>query len=219
MKNEAWMSYIFMDESGNLGFNFNKKGTSSYFLITFLLSKNKRPIEKCVKRVHYGLRKRFKKVGVLHAYKEEPVTRKRLLSFLAERDCRIMTILLNKKKVYTKLQDEKPVLYNYVTNILLDRIFSKKLLQASTSDPVEIIASRKETNKFLNQNFKSYLQSQLAENHKVNVTISIRTPAEEKALQAVDFASWAIFRKYEYKDDTYYNIIRNNIIEENPLFP
>lgn len=111
------------------------------------------------------------------------------------------------------------MLYNYVTNILLDSIFSRKLLQASTSDPVEIIASRKETNKFLNQNFKSYLQSQLAENHKVNVTISIKTPAEEKALQAVDFASWAIFRKYEYKDDTYYNIIRNNIIEENPLFP
>ncbi|MBI5180514.1 MAG: DUF3800 domain-containing protein [Nitrospirae bacterium] len=213
------MSYIFMDESGNLGFNFNKKGTSSYFLITFLLNKNKRPIEKCVKRIHSSLRKRYKRVGILHAYKEEPVTRKRLLSLLAERDCMIMTILLNKKKVYTKLQDEKPVLYNYVTNILLDRIFSKKLLQASDSDPIEIVASRKETNKFLNQNFKSYLRSQLTENHKVNVTISIKTPAEEKALQAVDFVSWAIFRKYEYKDDTYYNIIRNNIIEENPLFP
>lgn len=213
------MSYIFMDESGNLGFNFNKKGTSSYFLITFLFSKNKRSLEKCVKKVHSGLRKSYKKVGVLHAYKEEPVTKKRLLSLLSKKDCRIMTILLNKKKVYTKLQDEKPVLYNYITNILLDRILSKGLLQINDLDPIEIIASRKETNKFLNQNFKSYLQSQLSKNHKVAVTISIKTPAEEKALQAVDFASWAIFRKYEYKDDVYYNFIRNNIIEENSLFP
>jgi len=211
------MAFIFMDESGNLGFNFNKRGTSSYFLITFLFTPNKRSIEKCVKKTHAGLRKKYKKVGVLHAYVEEPVTRKRLLTLLATKDCRIMTILLNKRKVYTKLQDEKSVLYNYITNILLNRIFSKKLLQID--DPVEIIASRKETNKFLNQNFKTYLQSQLTDNHDVRVTVSIKTPAEEKSLQAVDFVSWAIFRKHEYKDDTYYNIIRSNIIEENPLFP
>ncbi len=183
----------------------------------FIKDQYKASVEKCVKKVNSGLRKRYKKVGVLHAYKEEPVIKKRLLSLLTERDCKIMTILLNKKKVYTKLQDEKPVLYNYVTNILLDRIFAKKLLKPD--NPVEIIASRKETSKFLNQNFKSYLQSQLAENHKANVTISIKTPAEEKALQAVDFVSWAIFRKYKYKDDTYYNIISKNILEENPLFP
>ncbi len=208
-----------MDESGNLGFNFNKRGTSSYFLITFLLIENKRSIEKCVKKVHTGLRKKYKKVGVLHAYIEEPVTKKRLLSLLSKKDCKIMTILLNKKKVYTKLQDEKPVLYNYITNILLDRIFSKKLLHSGDPDSIEIIASRKETNKFLNQNFKSYLQSQIAKNHNINVTISIKTPAQEKALQAVDFVSWAIFRKHEYGDATYYNIIKDNIIEENPLFP
>ena len=38
-------------------------------------------------------------------------------------------------------------------------------------------------------------------------------------LQAVDFASWAIFRKYEKNDDSYYRIIKGKIIEENPLFP
>ena len=206
-----------MDESGDLGFNFDKRGTTSYFLITFLFSRSKRPIEKCVKKVHLSLRKKYKKIGVLHAYIEEPVTKRRLLSLLAEKDCKIMTILLNKKKVYTKLQDEKPVLYNYVTNILLDRIFTKKLIQSD--DSIKIIASRKETNKFLNKNFKSYLHSQLAANYKVKVSISVKTPAEQKALQAVDFVSWAIFRKYEYKDDTYYNLIRGKIVEENTLFP
>lgn len=74
------MAFIFIDESGNLGFEFNKKGTSSYFLITFLFTTNKRAVEKCVKKVHAGLRKKYKKVGILHAYREEPITRKRLLS-------------------------------------------------------------------------------------------------------------------------------------------
>jgi len=206
-----------MDESGNLGFDFSKRGTTTFFLVTSLFVMKKRPIEKCVKNTHSGLRKKFKKIGVLHAYHEEPITRKRLLTCLAERNCKIMTIRLNKGKVYTKLQDEKAVLYNYVTNILLDRIFSKKLL--SSGGGIEIIASRRETNRFLNQNFQSYLKSQLARNHDIKVRISIKTPSQEKGLQAVDFVSWAIFRKYEYGDSSYYDIIRSKIVEENPLFP
>lgn len=55
--------------------------------------------------------------------------------------------------------------------------------------------------------------------HKIDVNIQIKTPSEEKALQAVDFVRWAIFRKYEYGDDSYYNLIKNKIVEENPLFP
>lgn len=128
-----------------------------------------------------------------------------------------MTIYLNKRKVYTKLQDEKQVLYNYVTNILLDRIYSKKIIPVKTR--IELIASRRETNKFLNENFKNYINSQVKNRHKIEIKVNIKTPFEEKTLQVVDFVSWAIFRKYEYKDDSYYNIIKNKIAEENPLFP
>ena len=63
------------------------------------------------------------------------------------------------------------------------------------------------------------MQSQLAKNHNVAVSVTIKNPAEEKALQAVDFVSWAIFRKYELKDEEYYQIIKGRIVEEKPLFP
>lgn len=212
------MSYLFLDESGDLGFDFSKKGTSKVFVITCLFTENKRLIEKIVKKTHSQLGKKFKrKFGVLHAVKEKPVTRKRLLRKLSEIDCRIMTIYLNKKKVYTKLYDEKSVLYNYVTNILLDRIYSKRL--TITSGSLILIASRRETNKFLNENFKDYLKSQAVRNHKVDLAIEIKSPHEEKALQAVDFISWAIFRKYQLGDEVYYDIFKKKIIEENPLFP
>jgi hypothetical protein len=68
-----------------------------------------------------------------------------------------MTIYLNKRKVYTKLQDEKQVLYNYVTNILLDRIYSKRLVAGKNK--TTIVASRRETNRYLNENFKTYLNN------------------------------------------------------------
>ncbi|MBI4350198.1 MAG: DUF3800 domain-containing protein [Elusimicrobia bacterium] len=212
------MSYIFLDESGDLGFDLSKGKTSKFFVITFLFCDRKKPIEKCVRSVHGVLRQTHKNIGSwLHACKEKPYTRTRMLKKIAEKDCAIMVIYLNKKRVYTKMKEEKPVLYNYVANILLDRIFSEKLV--SEGPNISLVASRKETNKFLNQNFKDYLENQANSNHGVNLKVEIKTPAEEKALQAVDFISWAIFRKYEYGDDSYSNIIRTKIVEENPLFP
>ncbi len=212
------MAYIFLDESGDLGFNFRKKKTSKFFIITCLFTGNKRAIEKIVKKTHSELKKKYKrKFGILHCVKEKPITRQRLLRRLNEKDCVVMTIYLNKKKVYTKLKDEKQVLYNYVTNILLDRIYSKKVIPVK--DKVELVASRRETNKFLNENFKNYLNRQVGNRHKTDIKISIKIPSEERTLQAVYFASWAIFRKYEYGDDSYYKIIKNKIVEENPLFP
>ena len=213
------MAYIFLDESGDLGFDFSKKGTSKFFIVTLLFIENsKGPIEKIVKKTHSELADKFKRrIGVLHSVNERPITRQRLLRRVSEKDCTIMTIYLNKQKVFTRLQDEKQVLYNYVTNILLDRIFIKRIV--SPEKPIEFIASRRETNKFLNENFRDYLMRQVKNNHKGIIKISVKTPAEEKCLQAVDFLSWSFFRKYEKGDDSYYNIFKNKIVEESPLFP
>ncbi|QQS38820.1 DUF3800 domain-containing protein [Candidatus Woesebacteria bacterium] len=213
------MAYVFIDESGDLGFNFQKKGTSSYFVITLLFSSTKRSVEKVVKKTFRSLPAKVqqKHTGCLHAVNEKPKTRIKLLSLLNKQDISIVTIYLNKKKVYTRLQDEKHVLYNYVTNILLDRVYSKKLIP--TKGQIQLIASQRETNKFLNANFKQYLENQAKNNHKLNITIEIRPSHSEKGLQAVDFACWAIYRKIERGDSSYINIINSRIIEESPLFP
>ncbi|MFA5829505.1 MAG: DUF3800 domain-containing protein [Candidatus Gracilibacteria bacterium] len=207
------MAYIFLDESGDLGFG---KKSSKFFVITFLFVENKRVIEKVVSKTHAELKKIHRtKSGILHCFHEKPITRQRLLARIAQKNCMIMTIYLEKEKVYTKLPDEKIVLYNYVANILLDRIFSKKL---HGDHKVILIASRKETNKFLNENFKNYLSSQIKNNHQIDLQIEIKTPHDEKALQAVDFISWSIYRKYEYKDHNYYDLFKEKIVEENPLY-
>lgn len=213
------MAYIFLDESGDLGFNFKKKKTSKYFIITFLFAREKVSIERIVKKIFKGFSKIEVKNhnGVLHAFKETPKTRQKLLNMFREKNMsNVLVIYLNKKKVYTKLQDEKQVLYNYVTNILLDRVYTKKLIP--TDEKISLIASRRETNKFLNQNFTTYLKSQTKNNHKIDIDIEIKSTTQEKALQVVDMLSWAIFRKYEHGDESYYNIIKSDIVEENPLF-
>lgn len=208
-----------MDESGCLGFDFTKSKTTGYFLITFLFATNKRSLEKMVKNVFKAMpaKQRKSHSGVLHCNKEQPKIRMKLFRELkGKRDISIMTIRLNKKKVFTKLQNEKTVLYNYVTNILLDRIFTKKLVPLD--EPIHLIASRRETNKFLNENFQQYIKNTVTNNHKIKIEVVIKTPHQEKGLQIVDAASWALFRKYEHKDESYYDIFKELIVEENALF-
>ena len=81
------MAYIFLDESGDLGFDPKKKN-SKYFVITILAISNKKPLEKLVKKIHSQLRKKVKRLsgGILHAYKEKPTTRRRILRFIAMTD-------------------------------------------------------------------------------------------------------------------------------------
>jgi hypothetical protein len=211
------MSYIFLDESGDLGF---VKKSSRWFVLTVVLTNNHRKIEKCVKKVHHNLRKKFKKVAELHAYHTDDVTKKRILRLclLSETDdLKIFCIILNKKKVYIDLRKQKNYLYNYTANILLDRLHNKKFL--NSDDKIQIIIDQRETNKFLRNNFENYLKNNLVKRGNNAFEIKIRPSHAEKCLQAADFISWAIFRKYEMNDYEYYEIIKNKIIEENLLYP
>ncbi len=213
------MSYIFMDESGCLGFDFSKPRTSKNFIVSFLLVAEKRPIEKLVKKQFrlMGRKERKRWIGgVLHCNRANNTLRLRILQGLGKfNDVSVMLVRLNKKRVYTKLQDEKHVLYNYVTNILLDRVSTKKLIP--TDVPVRLIASRRETNRFLNDNFISYLNAQ-HEKRALILQPAIKTPAQEKGLQVVDFVSWAAFRCYEHGDDSYFNHVKHLVVEDNQLF-
>lgn len=213
------MSYIFFDESGDLGFDFNKRRTSRYFVVTFLLTREKRIIERSVKKTFRGLSARESKghPGVLHSVNELPKTRQKLLTRLAQHDISVLTLYLDKKRIYTKLKDEREVLYNVITNTLLDMIIVKKIIP--TDQPIIFVASQRETSRFLNNNFKNYLEDNAERNHKLKLTVDVKTPHQEKGLQAVDFVSWAIFRHFEYSDTTYYEIIKHRIVEESPFYP
>ena len=205
---------IFIDESGDLGFS---TGSSRWFIVTLLLTSTHRKVEKCVKKVHKGLRKKDKKVKELHAYKEKDATRKRVLKLVSKvEDVQILTIVLNKDKVYTRLQDQKAVLYNYVTNILLDRLHTSGVID--DVEDVEICIDQKETNKFMNEHYLKYLQKGTQSWKQNRIDIRLAHSHNEKCLQAIDFISWAIFRKYERGDYDFYNLIQEKVVSENFLF-
>lgn len=209
--------HVFLDESGDLSFDLKKSGVSQHFLIAILITKDPRPIERAVTKTIRWLKHRHPKHrGCLHAYQEDEATRRNLLERLAQLEWQGMVIELNKQKVYTKLQDEKAVLYNYVANILLDRLMSRGFL--GTEKVVHLVAARRETNKFLNVNFRDYLRKQVETHHRIHLDVSIHSPHETKCLQAADLLSWSAFRYCEFGDESYVKIVKKNV-QWSSLFP
>lgn len=209
------MTYLFLDESGDLGFKY---ASTRYFMISFVLTDDRRGLEKMVKRIFRGFSKTEKKShgGVLHAYSETPQTRKKLLAlFHAHTQSRVFVICVDKEKVSADLRDKKHTFYNFIVSTLLKRLYAKNILP--TDKRVCLIASRRETNKLLNENFITYLKRQ-TKRYNADLQITIRKQDEEKALQVTDIVSWAVFRKYEYEDDTYYSLLQDSIVEESMLY-
>ncbi len=208
------MAYIFLDESGDLGF---KPKSSKWFLFTIVLTNNHKKIEKVIKNIRKGLKKKYK-LKELHAYHANSVTKHRMLKKLSGlEDLKIFCIVLNKKKVYIDLQNQKNYLYNYTANILLDRLYNKRLIR--TDEPISLYIDQKDTSKFIRENFEKYLKDNLIKRgNNGKIEIRIKPSHTEKCLQAVDFVSWAIFRKYEKGDYEYYEDIKDKIIEEKLLF-
>lgn len=208
------MSYIFMDESWDLW--FDKKWSSKYFIITFLFQKQEKTSELIMKKLFHRLKGKKVKIRwwVFHCCKEDRVNIIKALRLIEEKDLSCMTLILNKDRVYTKLQNQKHILYNWVVNILIDTIINKNIIPKN--DKITFVASRRETSKTLNENFLSYLKSK----HKdqPNINFEIRTPYQEKWLQVADILSYAVYQKYERNDNELYDIIEKLILEERRVF-
>lgn len=207
--------YIFLDESGDLGF---KARSSKWFLFTLVVVDDQRKLERVIKKVRRTLQKKYKRTfSELHAYHCDDITRTRVLRALAELDISVVTTVLNKEKVYVDLQNQKNYLYNYTANIILDRLINTNLIDGSKT--ISLVVDRKDTNKNLQENFISYITEAMKKRRSGVCEMSLAGSHDEKGLQAVDFISWAIFRKYEMGDYEFYEIIKDKIIDERLLFP
>jgi len=143
----------------------------------------------------------------LKANNTSDVIRKAILKKLNKLDIEIYTIIINKKKVYDYLKEKKHILYNYITQLILNEC-------SFDGNVVDLIVDRR-GGKILSQAFTNYIRTKFIEkNEGCKIRIEHENSEKDGGLQMVDFVSWAIFRKYEYGQDTFYNIIKEKIIIE-----
>jgi hypothetical protein len=141
-----------------------------------------------------------------------------MLTLLAELDgVKILTAVLNKDKVYIAQRQQKDSLYFFVANMVLDGLYNNALITAGGT--IHIVADRKDTKKSLQDNFVGLLEESLNTAYPGKHSVTLCASHESKSLQAVDFVSWALFQKYQHGDYSFYEIIRDCIVDERVVFP
>lgn len=208
------MSYIYMDESGDLG--FSGIGGSQYFIITFLISKSEKEMEIIMKNVRKRAINKKTKIywTFFHSHKASKNVVKRVLDLTSRRDVFSVIGYVKKENIPNKYRVYIHTFYSFLVWELLE-ICQKRWLLNKWETHV-FTASRRETNKQLNNDFIDYLKSKKYELFKFEFNIS--APDQTKWLEVVDAISFAVEQKYEKSDLELYSLIKNKIILEKQIF-
>jgi hypothetical protein len=131
---------VFIDETGDLGFDFTTSGTSSHFVVTALVltdDRERRPLESAVRRTIKN------KLAAGKKGKKHPATElKGRDTSLAVKQYfwrhvravpfKLYAVALNKETVPAKLQRQRERLYSYVARLVVDSIPVEEWVHSST---------------------------------------------------------------------------------------
>jgi len=159
------------------------------------------------------LGKKWKKIPELKANNSNYEIRKRMLEKLAKEAIDINYILVNKSKIKDNLREQKHKIFNWVCGILLNNYkFDEKDIE------IRLIVDKRVNKQILKEDFDNYIKQIKLKHISDRLKISHVASYDERGIQAVDFISWAIFNKYEYGKEEYFNIINDRIKSKIELF-
>ena len=194
------INYVFIDESGDLG----RYGTD-YFVVACVVVSEPKHLGRIMKKLRQKkLKKPLKKLSEIKANNSNRKIREFVLKKIAESDCEIYAIVVDKARVMPKLYEVKDRLYNFLCRILLDEI--------KPAGKMIITIDKKHTNTLIRENFNNYVRNDLKNRNKAKDIEINHLPSESsQTLQVVDFVAWAIARKYNHGDPFYHNLIEHKI--------
>lgn len=195
------MWHLFLDESGDLGFDFVNKKPSKFFTITILATSSEdthRQINKAVKKtLARKLNYRKKRDNVAQELKGTHTTlaiKQYFYELIKDQKFAVYAITLNKRRVYERLTKDKERVYNYISRLVLDQIPFEK----NDGDRIILTIDRCKAKPEI-QEFNNYIKSQLEARINPDTPLDIvHKPSHElSGLQTCDLFCWGIFQKYE----------------------
>jgi len=214
--------YLYLDESGDLGFDPEKKGRSNYFTICVLaistVTRNQSiasAVRKTVRRKLTPRRKRKRSVAEFKGSSTSLEIKEYFFRQVTGAHFGIYAVTLNKERLYPQLQGRKERTYNYLARLLLDQIPFP-----DATETVHLVLDKRKSRPEIRE-FNTYISRELEECLQPNVRLRI-THEDSRAnpcLQAVDAFCYGFFRKYERQDEAWYNVFRGKIRYETLYLP
>ncbi len=212
------MWYLYLDESGDLGFDFVHKKPSNFFTVTILVVKgiehNRVLINAVKKTVERKLNPRGKRHRIVPELKGHGATiavKEYFYKQVAVIPFNLFAVTLDKRQAIDKFTEEKHRIYNYISRLVLDAI---PFEDAQTR--VKLIIDKSKNVPQIQEFNASVINQLLGRLHpQIPVDIEHLSSVENYGLQAVDIFSWGIFRKYELQDFEWFDIFKERVQYDN----
>ena len=211
------MLYLYLDESGDLGFDFFAKKPSKFFTVAVIMVKgvdNNKSISKAVRKT---IQRKLGSKGKneLKGSKVSIGVKRYFYKLVEQVPFEIYALTLNKRRVYDSLVQKKDRVYNFIARKVLDVI---PFEDAATR--ISLVLDRSKGKQEIRE-FDNYLIRQLSGKIDPLIPLDIdhHISHEDLLLQAVDLFSWGIFRKYEKKDFEWFNIFKEKVRYDSVYLP
>lgn len=216
------MTYIYLDESGDLGFGPD----GSRWFVTTAVKINDERTHTLFRRIPKQVRerqldKKTKKQSELKFSNSSPLVRERFLERAAKLPIQVFSLVIEKKRTNRPLQNNLPVLYNYLTKLVLEQAIAALDRKQDLTVCLDKCMSPAQR-----ENFELYVKTEFLSlfNQLPKLRIVHESSAHNECLQVVDFICGAFGYKYNTaqlgKDcETYTGIIKKiTLVEKNDLF-
>ena len=204
------MIYLYLDESGDLGFDFVNHYPSRYFTITVLAVRSVKTNQRLLKAVRQCLHRKIRytrdPIPELKGSKCPGKIKQYFYSLVAELEFEIYAVTLNKLGVFSKLVENKRAIYHEIACQVLDRIPFR-----DEPGPIEFLIDKSRTGKAATELTAALVERLTQLGPGLSRNIAHRDSQRNYGLQAVDLFCWGIFRKYERGDGSWYRIFESKI--------
>ncbi|MBS0156801.1 MAG: DUF3800 domain-containing protein [Nitrospira sp.] len=203
------MWYLYVDESGDLGFDFFAKSPSKYFTVCLLLVRGNEHNRTILSAVRHTIRRKLpqRNDAELKGTKTSLEVKHYFYRLVKNTPFEIFALTLNKRRVYEDLQGNKDRLYNWFARLVLDQV----PLQEATTRIYLTMDRCKSTREIAEFNQYIIRQVQGRIDPRIPLDIAHTSSHEHRGLQAVDLFSWGIFRGYEGRDQEWKRLFADKI--------
>ncbi|PJC40984.1 MAG: hypothetical protein CO042_00855, partial [Parcubacteria group bacterium CG_4_9_14_0_2_um_filter_41_8] len=183
-----------------------KTNTGNYFIISAVIVGNPNELSRIIKNARQKARGKFKMHSIFKASKENRGFVKIVLEEIAKTNSGIIAGIWDKKK--DNFKEGKNKLYA--------RLIAETAENALDIYPrLDLVIHKRYTSPHIRE-FISKEMSQVVGSGNF-LSVSHRSEIECRQLELADAVAWAIFQKYNNKDDSFYRIIKKLIQKENKL--
>ncbi|WP_406536225.1 DUF3800 domain-containing protein [Methanobrevibacter sp.] len=196
------MSYIYIDESGDLG---TKHGSSKYFIMAAIKVEDSKKLEKIIKKTRRDFKKKMLTSNEVKGGNLPYELKIKILEKLKNIDYEVFIIVFDKENRYK---------IGYGDNKKAYDILASRLAKLINIDKPTFIFIDKSKNKQEEiDSFNELFLDNLNNIKKQPITIEHADSMHYKGLQMADLISWSTFQNFENDNPEFLDIIKNKVVK------